>query len=128
VVAVDTNVLIRLITKDDAGQAARAVRLFQTEQVWLAKTVLLEADWVLRRLYGFGAREVSDAFRNLAGLGNVDLEDPPAVAEALSWLETGVDFADGLHLASRGAATSFATFDERFAKRAAALNIVTRLL
>lgn len=125
-VAVDTNVLIRLITKDDAAQ--RASRLFQTEQIWVAKTVLLETDWVLRSLYGFFAQDVGDAFRKLAGLPNVNLEDSPAVAQALAWLEAGIDFAEGLHLASRGAANSFATFDERFAKRSAALRISTRLL
>jgi predicted nucleic-acid-binding protein len=128
VVAVDTNVLIRLITKDHAAQVARASRLFQREQIWVAKTVLLETDWVLRSLYGFAPQAVGDAFGKLAGLPNVDLEDPSAVTQALSWLAAGIDFANGLHLASRGEATSFATFDERFAKRTAPLNIVTRLL
>lgn len=127
-VAVDTNVLSRLITKDDAAQAKRASRLFQAEQVWVAKTVLLEADWVLRSLYRFSARDVGGAFKKLAGLPNVDLEDSPAVAQALVWLEAGMDFADGLHLASREEANSFATFDMRFAKRTATLNVVTRLL
>jgi predicted nucleic-acid-binding protein len=125
VVAVDTNVLIRLITKDHAAQVARAVRLFQTEQVWVAKTVLLETDWVLRSLYGFDAQDVGAAFRKLAGLSSVELQDPSAVAQALSWRAAGIDFADGLHLASRGEANSFATFDERFAKRTATLSVVT---
>jgi predicted nucleic-acid-binding protein len=128
VVAVDTNVLVRLITKDHAEQVARASRLFQKERIWLAKTVLLETDWVLRSLYGFPARDVGDAIGKLAGLPNVDLEDLSAVAQALSWLVAGVDFADGIHLASRGEANSFATFDEKFAKRTAKLDVVTRLL
>lgn len=127
-VAVDTNVLIRIITKDHAAQAARASRLFEREQVWVAKTVLLEMDWVLRSLYGFATADVGDAFRKLAGLPNVHLEDAPAVAQALAWLEAGIDFADGLHLASRGEAKWFATFDERFVKRTSKLNVVTRLL
>ena len=127
-VAVDTNVLIRLITKDHPAQVARASRLFQREQVWVAKTVLLETDWVLRSLYGFAPQDVGDAFRKLAGLPNVELEDPSAVTQALSWLAAGINFADGLHLASRGEATSFVTFDEGFAKRTARLKIVTRLL
>jgi predicted nucleic-acid-binding protein len=128
VVAVDTNVLVRLITKDHAGQVARVSRLFQKERIWLAKSVLLETDWVLRSLYGFAAREVGEAIGKVAGLPNVDLEDPAAVAQALSWTADGVDFADGIHLASRGEADSFATFDEKFAKRIAKLNIVTHLL
>jgi len=128
VVAVDTNVLVRLITKDQAAQAARASRLLQKEQVWVAKTVLLETDWVLRSLYGFAQQDVGDALRKLAGLPSVELEDASAVAQALAWLDAGIDFADGLHLASRGEANSFATFDERFAKRTAKLSIAARLL
>jgi predicted nucleic acid-binding protein len=128
VVAVDTNVLVRLITKDHPQHVARALRLFQKERIWLAKTVLLETDWVLRSLYGFAAQDVGDAIGKVAGLPNVDLEDPPAVAQALSWLAVGIEFADGIHLASRGEANSFATFDEKFAKRAAKLDVVTRVL
>jgi predicted nucleic-acid-binding protein len=128
VVAVDTSVLVRLITKDEIAQAARAARLVQKEQVWVAKTVLLETDWVLRSLYGFAPQDVRDALRKLAGLPSVEVEDPLAVAQALSWLDAGIDFADGLHLASRGEAKSFATFDERFAKKTAKLSIAMRLL
>ena len=120
-VAVDTNVLVRLITQDDAAQVARAARLFQREQVWIAKTVLVETEWVLRHLYGFSAQDTTDALQGLAGLSAVHLEDPLAVNQALSWLDAGVDFADGLHLASCGEATRFASFDARFMKNAAKL-------
>jgi predicted nucleic-acid-binding protein len=128
VVAVDTNLLVRLITQDHVIQTARASRLFEREQIWVAKTVLLEMNWVLRSLYGFAPAEVGDAFRKLAGLPAVHLEDPLAVVQALAWLDAGIDFADGLHLASRGGAKSFVTFDARFVKRTAKLNLNTRLL
>jgi predicted nucleic-acid-binding protein len=52
-VAVDTNILVRLLTGDDPKQAAAARSLFASEQIWIAKTVLLETGWVLRSLYGF---------------------------------------------------------------------------
>lgn len=74
-------------------------------------------DWVLRSLYGFASAEVGDAFRKLAGLPAVHREDPLAVVQALAWLDAGIDFADGLHLASRGGAKSFVTFDVRFVKK-----------
>ena len=124
-IAVDTNVLVRLIAQDDAAQVARAARLFQREQVWIAKTVLLETEWVLRRLYGFTPQDITDALQGLAGLSAVHLEDPVAVNQALSWLDAGVDFADGLHLASCGEATRFASFDARLIKSAAKLGFVT---
>ena len=124
-VAVDTNVLIRLITRDHKEQAARADRVFAEEQLWVAKTVLLETNWGLRSLYGFATRDVAHVLTKLAGLANVHVEDPLAVAQALLWVESGLDFADGLHVASRGRAERFATFDTRLVKRAAKLEIAT---
>src|SRR5260370_27520750 len=124
-VAVDTNVLVRLITQDDAAQEARAARLFQREQVWIAKTVLLETEWVLRYVYGFSAKDITDALQGLAGLSAVHLEDPVAVNQALSWLDAGVDFADGLHLASCGETTRFASFHARLIQTAANLAFTT---
>ena len=118
--AVDANVLIRFLTRDDIGQAARAARVLSREEVWLAKTVLLETEWVLRSLYSQPAHIVASALRKLLGLPRVRVEDPRAVAKALDWVDSGLDFADALHLASCGESTAFATFDERFAKRAPA--------
>ena len=123
--AVDTNVLVRLITQDDAAQMERAALLFQREEVWIAKTVLLETEWVLRYVYGFTPQDINDALQGLAGLSAVHLEDPVAVNQALSWLDAGVDFADGLHLASCGEATRFASFDARLMKSAAKLGFTT---
>ena len=50
-IAADTNVIVRLLTDDEPRQTAQARRLFETETIFLPKTVLLEAEWVLRRLY-----------------------------------------------------------------------------
>lgn len=122
-IAVDTNILVRFLTRDDAAQAARAAQLITQERIWVAKTVLLETEWVLRSLYGFEARRVNDALYKLAGLANVEFEDPTAVSQALSWTDAGLDFADCLHLASRGEAVSFASFDRRLVKSAAKLGV-----
>ena len=73
--AVDTNVLVRLLTGDEARQATAARSLFAKEKIWIAKTVLLETDWVLRSLYGFEENEVREAFVRLLGLDNVYAED-----------------------------------------------------
>ena len=50
-IAVDTNVVVRLLIADDARQAAQASALFRNEEIWLCKTVILESVWVLRSLY-----------------------------------------------------------------------------
>lgn len=117
-IAVDTNVVIRLLTQDEPRQARRAVALFRSEEIWLPKTVLLEAEWVLRSLYDFPAERTVAALRKLAALSNVRTEDAAAVAAALDWAALGLDFADALHLASRVEAATFVSFDRSLVKRA----------
>ena len=117
-IAVDTNVVVRLLTGDDPGQARRARTLFDRETVFLSKTVLLESEWVLRRLYGFAAERILDALAALIALPNVRCEDDAAIADALQWSAQGIDFADALHCASAPSADQFASFDARLVKRA----------
>ena len=50
-IAVDTNVLVRLLTGDDPAQTRRAADLFAQESILIPKTVLLETEWVLRYRY-----------------------------------------------------------------------------
>ena len=116
-VAVDTNVLVRFLVRDDPKQAARAASLIQSAPVWISKTVFLETEWVLRSLYGFSPDARAGALRALAGLPTVFLEDELAVAKALDWFQGGLDFADALHLASVGNSEQFATFDQKLARQ-----------
>lgn len=125
-VAVDTNVLVRLLTGDDAKQAPAAESLFAAEPVWIAKTVLLETGWVLSSLYGFDQGAIRDAFTKLLGLANVHAEDEPAVAAALVLTTHGIELADALHLTSRTPGAVFVSFDRSFirgAKRAGILDV-----
>ncbi len=82
------------------------------------KTVLLETEWVLRRAYDFSRAEVARAFDALAEAAEVDLEDAGEVGLALAWFRAGLDFADALHIASRGEAAEFLTFDKRLVSAA----------
>ena len=116
--AVDTNVLVRLLTSDDPGQASASRALFSTEQIWIAKTVLLETAWVLRSIFGFDEDAISDAFTKLLGLKNVQAEDESSLAAALSLTAHGIEFADAIHLSSRPHGTAFVTFDKPFVRRA----------
>ena len=85
----------------------------------LAKTVILESEWVLRRLYRFGPDRIADAFVALIALPDLVCEDAGAVAAVIQWMRDGMDFADALHLASARPAGRFATFDHKLAKLAA---------
>jgi predicted nucleic-acid-binding protein len=116
--AVDTNVLVRLLTGDDPKQAAAARSLFESEQIWIAKTVLLETGWVLRSLYGFEERAIRDAFTKLLGLKQVSTEDKSAVAAALALTANGIEFADAMHLTGRPPGAAFVSFDRTFVQRA----------
>ena len=117
-VAVDTNVLVRLVIADHAAQAARAAAVFRSGPVFIAKSVLLEAEWVLRYSYQLGVEAILRSLQAVLGLENVSVEDPKAIAAALRLFEGGLDFADALHIASSAPAERFVTFDARLVKRA----------
>lgn len=114
-IAIDTNVLVRLVVADDAAQARRARKLVESNEVLVPASVLLESEWVLRHAYGFTAAQIAGAFRRLLGLPNVAPDSPSAVARALDACDAGLDFADALHLAMAHGASHFFTFDRRFA-------------
>jgi len=92
VIAVDTNVVVRLLTWDDAAQDVQAKALFQSNDIFLSKTFLLETEWVLRSLYGFERRRVGGALRGLVALRNLRSEDPASVIKALEWTEKGLGY------------------------------------
>lgn len=117
--AVDTNVLIRIITNDDKSQAARSAAFLQKQdRVFLAKTVLLEVEWVLRSAYRFRQHQILTALGGLVETSNVEVEEEAAVRLALNWYSKGMDFADSLHLASAGAGRKFVTFDTGLLRKA----------
>jgi predicted nucleic-acid-binding protein len=118
VVAVDTNVLVRLLTSDHAAQVARAAAVFRAAPVFVPKTVMLETEWVLRYSYELTTAAIARSFLSLLGLPTVTVEDAPAVHLAIRMLERGIDFADALHLASSANAERFVTFDAKLVKRA----------
>ena len=81
-VAIDTNILVRFLAGDDAAQSLRARQLLETEAIWVATTVLLESEWVLRRLLKVPRPVVMRLLHGFAGLPNVTLQDTALVALA----------------------------------------------
>ena len=59
-----------------------------------------------------------NGFQKMMGLPNVSVEDQQTVFLAISWYESGLDFADALHLASSMKTDKFITFDNAFIKKA----------
>lgn len=116
--AIDTNVTVRFITRDDPIQSPRARAVLLTGDIFLPTTVALETEWVLRGVFKFDSTECADALEKLAGLPGLTVEAPEALAQALEWLRAGMDFADAMHLATCDGCTAMLSFDSDFAKNA----------
>lgn len=118
-IAVDTNVLVRLLANDDAVQSSVARSLFddaasQGRSIWVGDTVLVELAWTLSRAYGRSRLDVAKALHALSGHATVVLESEAAVRAATDDFERGpADFADCLLCAKAAAAGCeyVATFD-----------------
>lgn len=129
-VAVDTNVLVRAVVRDDPVQARAAIKvLTNAELIAIALPCLCELVWVLRSVYGFQTADASAAIRALLAAANVAM-NRPAVEAGLSMLEAGGDFADGV-IAYEGnwlAGETFISFDKKAVALLAAQGQRARLL
>jgi len=117
-VSADTNVIVRLLVGDDKIQLKKAKQLFEQEKIFIATSVVLECEWVLRYAYHFEPLAIANAFLALFGLPNVTLQEQTVIDDALAWHQQGMDFADAMHLAVSRHCDSFATFDKKFIKSA----------
>lgn len=117
--AVDTNVLVRLVSRDDTRQVA-AAEAFVTHGAWVSHVVLVEAVWVLMSVYGLEAPAVATAVDMLLNHRDLSLQDPEAVAAALEQYRTkpSVSFSDCLVLevARKAGHLPSGTFDRDLAK------------
>jgi predicted nucleic-acid-binding protein len=117
--AIDTNILVRYLTNDDPVQSAKARALLTGHDIFVSTSVCLESERVLRSVYKFPSSATIAALRTIAGLPNIAIENPPLLAQALDRVETGMDFADALHLGAAAHCESLATFDRKFIVAAA---------
>ena len=116
--AVDTNVLVRLIARDDPVHLRAARALLESVDCFIPDSVLLEAEWVLRSGYGATREQIHAEFLTILGLDKVIVSDPVRLESVLAWYADGLDFADAMHLAHSQHASSFVTFDRQFIRRA----------
>jgi predicted nucleic-acid-binding protein len=116
--AIDTNVLVRALVRDDAAQAMRAEALLSAGPIFIPVTVILELEWVLRSRYAFAPKLVAQALEKIASLENVLVGEREAVLLAAAKASQGWDFADALHHALSQGCDDFVTFDADLAKRA----------
>jgi predicted nucleic-acid-binding protein len=126
VLAVDTNVLVRLLTRDDADQVS-AAEAFVSRGAWISHVVLAETFWVLDSVYDLTRAQIATAIEMLLNHRELSLQDADVVTAALDHYRRrpAVDFSDCLvlEIARKAGHLPVATFDRNFAR----LNDVRRL-
>lgn len=117
--AVDTNVLVRLITRDDAKQAAGA-EAFVAKGAWVSHLVLAETTWVLSAAYALSAAKIATAVEMLLNHRDLALQDPDVIAAALDNFRAkpALGFSDCLvlEIARKAGHLPLGTFDKALSK------------
>lgn len=117
--AVDTNVLVRLITRDDAKQVASAER-FVTGGAWVSLLALAEATWVLDAVYERSASDIATAVEMLLSHKDLTFQDSDVAAAALEHFRShpALGYSDCLLLefARKAGHIPLGTFDRSLAK------------
>lgn len=116
-IALDTNMLVRALVADQPEQLATLRRLIAGNTVFIARSVLLESEWVLRARYRKTPGELQAFFSALLETDDTVVETAEEVRNALDWYAQGADFADALHLSACGTALMH-TFDRNFCRAA----------
>ena len=117
--AIDTNVLVRLITRDDSRQAA-AAEAFVENGAWVSVLALAEATWVLATVYELSSTDLAKMIEMLLDHRDLVLQDSEAVQDALKLFKAkpALGFSDCLmlHLARKAGHLPLGTFDRGLAK------------
>ena len=117
--AVDTNVLVRLLTRDDARQVAQAEQFIE-KGAWVSHLALAEATWVLDAAYERSASQIAAAVQMLLHHRDLTLQDSDVVAAALDVYRRRpkLGFSDCLlvEIARKAGNLPFGTFDRDLSK------------
>ncbi len=117
--AIDTNVLVRLVARDDAVQVARA-EVFVAGGAWVSTVVLAETTWTLASVYGLKAPAIAVVVSGLLNNANLALQDADAVTAALERFKRrpSLGFSDCLVLevARKAGHLPLGTFDQPLGK------------
>jgi len=117
-IAIDTNIIVRFLTHDDERQYKKAFSIFNSQEIFIPDTVILETERVLRYAYDFSPEDICNAFINLFGLKNIHLSNPTFISQAIEWHKQGMDFSDALHLTQCQQYEKLYTFDKLFSSKA----------
>lgn len=117
--AIDTNVLVRLITRDDERQVETAEE-FVSKGAWVSHLVLAETSWVLDSVYGRTPEQIAKAIGMLLDHKQLTIQDQDAVEAALEKFRKnkGMSFSDLLilEIARKNGHLPLGSFDRELAK------------
>ena len=117
--AVDTNILVRLIARDDADQVLLAEE-FVAKGAWVSHLVLAETLWILDSVFELSRMQIATAVEMLLNHNELTIQDAEVVAPALDQYRKrqSVDFSDCLvlEIARKAGHLPVGTFDRNFAK------------
>ena len=117
--AADTNLLVRILTRDDPQQAAIADRFIQPG-AWVSVVAVVEAIWVLRRIYAFDPSQLADAVELILQHEHLTIQDADIVSSALDLFRTNpaTGFSDCviLEMARKHGHLPLGTFDRKLGK------------
>jgi predicted nucleic-acid-binding protein len=120
VIGLDTNVLVRLLTRDDAAQAEKARALVERHAdedgaLFVSDIVVAELAWTLDRAYGLDRKDIARAIGALAENATLGFESREVLRRAQELFRgSKAGFADCLILAKalNAGCESLATFDK----------------
>lgn len=125
--AVDTNLLVRLLVRDDAAQVKLA-EAFVAGGAWVSHLVLAETVWVLDAVHERAPPQIAKAVELLLNHEHLALQDPDVVERALALFQTAptVGFSDCLvlEIARKSGHLPLGTFDRSLAKLSGAERVV----
>jgi predicted nucleic-acid-binding protein len=122
-IALDTNVLVRYLARDDLEQFNIANELINgckaDQRGYVCREVMIELVWVLERSYKYSREEIADALESIVSASQLEVESAQDIAAVLNlYRKECYDFADLLikQAALRGGNYNVKTFDQKFAK------------
>ncbi len=116
--ALDTNILVRLVLGDHPRLSPAAVALVAGNKCIVSAMALAEMGFVLLSFYQVSRSELTFCVRKLMDLPQVELENESRLEEALTAFESGMDWFDAMIWTTTPLESTLATFDKQFAKRA----------
>ena len=123
-IALDTNVLVRFLIRDDEKQASAANTFLSSltfeKPGFICREVVVELVWILERAYGFPRDRIADVLEQLVATEVLVIEAAGDVAQAAyRYRSGGADFSDLMILAAAGRSQALPlyTFNQKAARQ-----------